>query len=75
MRNIVEEEMEEKTESLKNLSPAQGLQELTRWAAGAQIDGNTKKPLARLGVSLGGSGRCKNTEISREDTATVGNTR
>ena len=37
MRNIVEEDMKKKTESLKNLPPAQGLQELTRWAAGAQI--------------------------------------
>ena len=37
MSNIVEKEFEEKIESLKNLPPAQGWQELTRWAAGAQI--------------------------------------
>ena len=37
MRNLVEEEMKRKVESLKNLPPDQGWQELTQWAAGAQI--------------------------------------
>ena len=37
MGNIVKKEFEEKVKSLKDFPPDQGLQELTRWAVGAQV--------------------------------------